>query len=100
MQKNPHVDRIIDFVAKFAPALSNNLNKTKNEKLSESTAGDNTVIAANGHKASTNGDETQSQQSENTTMMDFEEEDEEDDNPFLICLIDYLIEVKIYYTQK
>jgi hypothetical protein len=106
MQKNPHIDRIVDFLAKFAPSLSNSLNKTKaNDKLSESTAGENnnnnnnnnntTVIAAaNGNKVASNGgDETQSQQSENTTMMDFDEEDEENDNPFLICLIDFLIEV-------
>ena len=95
MQKNPHIDRIIDFVAKFAPSLTNL------KKLSESTStdhnktanGDSTVIAAISQgKQRGSQDETQSQQSESTLM---ECEEEEDENLFLIGMIDQLIEVII-----
>lgn len=94
-QKNPHVDRSIDFIAKFAS------NPTARESLNTTTM-DQTVVESRQTRNMANATNNDSQQSDQTTadstaadktetMM--EEEEEEFENEFLTALIDHLIEV-------
>ena len=94
MQKNPHIDRLIEFIAKFASSLSHNANQQSNAmdtstveppaRTTRSQANtqqepDSTLVT----------DQTQS----NTFVNNSQEEDEEFENVFLTSLIDFLIQV-------
>ena len=91
-QKNPHIDRSIDFIAKFAS------NPTANQNLNQSTM-DQTVIeprqTRNKANATTSDQTTTDTTIANKTEITMEE-DEEFENEFLTSLIDWLIDVSIY----
>lgn len=78
MAKNSHVDRIIDFIAKFASALSKS-NQPQDENKPPASS---TTTSADPSQTNMEIDNNQSQQ----------EDDMEFENPFLTSLIDYLIE--------
>ncbi len=91
-QKNPNIDRSIDFIAKFAS------NPTANQNLNQSTM-DQTVIeprqTRNKANATTSDQTTTDTTIANKTEITMEE-DEEFENEFLTSLIDWLIDVSIY----
>jgi len=93
MQKNPHIDRTIDFVAKFASNPSN----TPTHPLNQTNM-DNTVVEARQTRAAAATNET-TVQVENTTLSATASmtsinsvDSEEYDNVFITSLIDFLIE--------
>ena len=102
MQKNPHIDRAIEFIAKFATSLSS-LNKTvinsqESEQRSQNISKDahkenGSEIGSQGDKTAVN--ETISNQSkyEESTLMDYEDEE----SLFVTSFIEYLIEVFVIY---
>ena len=101
MQKNPHIDRAVDFIAKFASNPSSNHNNLNQ------TAMETTVVEARQTRNMTSNENNVNNQSDatsiadNTTVVSTQEqttmmEDEEFENEFLTQLIDYLIEVIIF----
>ncbi len=96
MQKNPHIDRVVDFVAKFSTSLSNlnktvvNSQETYQQQSQKADASADTTSTAD----KTQVDETISNQSRSqcgeSTLMDYEDEE---DNLLLTTFIEYLIEV-------
>ena len=88
MVKNPNIDRFIDFTAKFGVSLSasntNNLDKTKTNIDETSPTAENTTT--NTQNAVAN-ETTVNGITQATTITD------EIENPFLVALINYLLEV-------
>lgn len=72
MQKNPNVDRIVDFIAKFCSSLTNF------KHLSD------TVVEAPA---------SQSTNQSQATLMETNGDEEDFENPFFLKLIDYLIDI-------
>lgn len=89
MQKNPNIDRIIDFIAKFASSLSANQNKQ-----------DKTIVENAENIDKENAEAADQTQANNSTLkqksMSESMEDEGEENHFLTSLIDYLIEVSFF----
>ena len=78
MIKNPNIDRIIEFVSKFAVSLSSMTatDKTLTNEKSKQAINDETMI--------------NNQTTENQTTT------EEIENPFLVALVNYLLSVKLF----
>lgn len=72
MQRNPNVDRTVDFIAKFAASIS-----APKQKLSDSKASDQTLSESNA----------------DNTLMEHDQTSSELGNQFLTSLMKYLIEV-------
>jgi hypothetical protein len=104
MQKNPHIDRLIDFVAKFASSLSHNPSQQTNGMDTSISSSNNNKKTKNNNaeneEANMSTNQTQAtivsaNQSLSATMTNTLEE-EEFENVFLTALIDYLILVRFF----
>lgn len=98
MQKNQNIDRTIDFIAKFA-SHPTNLNVTLgNESMTESMKTRNQANAEESSLAQTTNetsDTLMGNTMSQTTLNSMQ--DDEIENMFLTKLIDFLIDVCIFY---
>jgi hypothetical protein len=98
MQKNPNIDRTIDFIAKFACSLSDSSRSKANgamdvtvvnNRSSHEATKSNTTIGQRAAAAIDQGDDH-----DDLTAVERDDDDEENDleNYFLVALIDFLID--------
>jgi hypothetical protein len=97
IQKNPNIDRIIDFVCKFSSSLTTSSRNLLSDTLTD--AGAAAKASSAGSQATTNGTQSQPQQMDTTGPAGAEEatlqEEEEDDtfeNPLFLELLHFLME--------